>query len=334
MLSELLARRGPLAPTLAVDIAIRVAYSLAAANRTSAQGMLTPGAIQLTIEGRVLVHPMSAADDEAGTRTPYTPPEMIRGDAPGPASDVFAVGVVLVEMLTGRTRPSKATVAALPADLVSILDCALARDPVDRYPDTRSFARILDAWRRSRFDVATANAYPVRAHSPISVGARRGAETAADPGPGTAGPAPSDPPALAHPGRMRRNAPARDPDGAARSRTAVDPSERYPVTPPERLEPAPRGRRRPGRRSVVVDPSERYPVEEEARQDQHPGAAASRDRRRRRAVVALVGIVAAMILLAFLVLDAPPARSGSAAAVADRGRSHGPPATLHAAILR
>ena len=314
MLAELLARRGPLTATLAVDIAIRVAYTLAAANRTSAQGMLTTDTIQLTPDGRVIVHPMTAADDAAEARTPYTPPEMIRGDAPSAASDVFALGAVLVEMLTGRTRPTKATVSGLPADLQAILECALARDPGDRYADSRSFARTLDAWRRNQFDVETARAYPIEAPSPVAAPRQRAPQ--AD----LVRPPPSAD-TLSTEARGGISQP-----GGTWSRTIVDPSERYPVTPDERPDPAPgRGRRRSRRRSIV-DPSERYPVVADTAPDPDRASVPRRDRRTRSAMLALVAIAAAAILLTILVFvvfpdvaaTAPP---GSAATPTLRSRS-------------
>ena len=325
MLAELLARRGPLASTLAVDIAIRAAYSLAAANRTSTQGMLTTDTIQLTPDGRVIVHAMTAADDAVEAPTPYTPPEMIRGDAPSAASDVFALGVILVEMLTGRTRPTKAKVGALPADLQAILECALARDPRDRYADPRAFARTLDAWRRSQFDVDTARAYPIAEPSQVSVGRHRAPE-ASPVRPPSADVSPTVARAgRSQPGGTTRHEASPDRRGSARGRTIVDPSERYPLTPDERLEPVPAPARRRARRRSVVDPSERYPVADTPPDPDRP-AVPRWDRRTRRALLALVGIAAAAILLTILVFVVLPDGSaadaaGSAATPTLRSRS-------------
>jgi hypothetical protein len=253
MLSQLLARRGPLGPTLAVEIAIKIAYLLAAANRTSALGRLKTDAIQLTGDGRVVVHPTTAAPNTEPA-DPYAPPEIARGDTPGPTADVFAVGVVLLEMLTGRTRMTSETLDVVPEDLDPVLQCALAPDPADRYADTRALARVLDAWARARVDVRTARAYPVT--TPLAVGGRRrfGSTGRSDPAPrsGSAAPLRNELPEklASNPSDGVRRTPATD----RTSWRAVDPSERFPSDAAPGLVPNPaddpRGER--GLRTLLV----------------------------------------------------------------------------------
>lgn len=97
----------------------------------------------------------------------YTAPEQARGDAAGPAADLYSVGVLLFEMLTGRVpfdggtlvatwkmhveapRPDPRAVApdrGISDALAAVCMRALAVDPADRYPDAATLAAaILDA---------------------------------------------------------------------------------------------------------------------------------------------------------------------------------------------
>jgi eukaryotic-like serine/threonine-protein kinase len=93
----------------------------------------------------------------------YLSPEQAQGRPVSEASDVYSIGVVLFELLTGKapfdgestvaialkhvneTPPSpRALVPALPAELDAVVLKALAKDPSDRYPDAESFLRDLE----------------------------------------------------------------------------------------------------------------------------------------------------------------------------------------------
>lgn len=99
----------------------------------------------------------------------YAAPERTGGAAPTVASDVFSLGMLLVQMLTGRlpdgTWPQVAG-SVLPAgwlkgDLAAIAAKALAVDPADRYPDV---AALHSDVRRHRAHL------PVRARIPAPWG--------------------------------------------------------------------------------------------------------------------------------------------------------------------
>jgi WD40 repeat protein/serine/threonine protein kinase len=90
----------------------------------------------------------------------YLSPEQIKGESVTAQSDIYAMGIVLYEMLTGK-RPYEATspatlmykhlseqlpdintlVEGLPAELNLVLSRATAKDPTDRYENILDFAR-------------------------------------------------------------------------------------------------------------------------------------------------------------------------------------------------
>ena len=95
----------------------------------------------------------------AGT-VPYMAPELLRGRPADPRSDVWALGVLIYEMVSGR-RPfvggTRYELAAAilgdapapldrqaPADVRRVVVRALAKDPADRYPSAREVAAALD----------------------------------------------------------------------------------------------------------------------------------------------------------------------------------------------
>jgi serine/threonine protein kinase len=97
---------------------------------------------------------------------PYMSPEQVRSQPLGPATDIFALGAVLYEMLLGRRPfvgssdfevlslvrdceypPPKSLRPELPDALDTILQTALAPKPEARFPDCASFAAAIRSYR-------------------------------------------------------------------------------------------------------------------------------------------------------------------------------------------
>jgi eukaryotic-like serine/threonine-protein kinase len=176
-LATVLKERGPLEIDEAVAIGAAVADALDAAHR---HGLIhrdiKPGNILLTSSGRALVTDFGisrAIADAAMTVTGttigsvhYFSPEQAAGEEVGPPSDIYALGIVIYQMLSGR-RPFEGDSAAgvalkrlnepppplstgihpIPAALEAVVMKALARDPAKRYPDAAAFAQALRTWQ-------------------------------------------------------------------------------------------------------------------------------------------------------------------------------------------
>jgi serine/threonine-protein kinase len=171
-LSELLAGGRALDPDRARELVLQAAEALAVAHASGiVHRDVKPGNLMVTPEGIVKVTDFGiarAADGVALTETgqligtpSYLSPEQAEGRTATPASDVYGLGVVLFECLTGR-RPyvadSPVAIALahvrepipdlppdVPTDLADVTRQALAKHPEDRYPDAASFAAALRA---------------------------------------------------------------------------------------------------------------------------------------------------------------------------------------------
>lgn len=176
-LAQRLRECGPYGAADAAALMLQVLQALAAAH---AQGIvhrdLKPANILLTPEGQAKVGDFGLAarmgGDAAGALpagvqgTPgYLSPEAARGQPPQPASDVFAAGLVLAELLTGQpllaaSDPFAAIYRVAHEDVVfapppevavddglrAIVHRALARDVSLRFADASAMAEALAQW--------------------------------------------------------------------------------------------------------------------------------------------------------------------------------------------
>jgi eukaryotic-like serine/threonine-protein kinase len=176
-LRELLDTEGRLAPERASEIASRLASALGFAHdRAVVHRDVKPANVLLPPDGGVKLADMGIArlqSPEALTATlsvrgtaRYISPEQVRGDSVDARADLYSLGCVLFEMLTGRT-PFEGDLAALsyahthtpaprvrsinpavPAALDELVAAMLEKDPARRPPNAEEVERSLaDAMR-------------------------------------------------------------------------------------------------------------------------------------------------------------------------------------------
>ena len=158
-------KQGAVAPAAAVDIALQIAEGLGFAHeRGVVHRDIKPGNIMLLPRGQAKIMDfglarMRAADHKTSTGmvlgTPkYMSPEQVAGSPVDQRSDLFSLGIVLYEMLTGvrlfagadtpqimhnvthaEHEPPTRLNPALPAMLDFVVARALKKDPAVRYQD-------------------------------------------------------------------------------------------------------------------------------------------------------------------------------------------------------
>jgi serine/threonine-protein kinase len=165
----------PPAPDQALLVVSKVCSALEYAHgrktesgRRHVHGLLTPDAVVLLFDGEVRVRGFgiwAAGIREAGGLLAedalYLAPEQLAGEPADPRCDVFSVGVLLFEALTGqppegaddvqalldrsRLRAPTTEGDAIPPPIAEILRRSLAPDPAARYQDMQAMRKAVDA---------------------------------------------------------------------------------------------------------------------------------------------------------------------------------------------
>jgi len=178
-LSTLLRDGRPLDPEAVRDLLGQAGDALAAAHRAGiVHRDVKPANLLVTPDREVKVTDFGiarAASSSAITGTgqvmgtpQYLSPEQARGEQASPASDVYSLGVVAFECLTGHRPFQKDTAVAtalahlhdpvpplpttVPADLAAVVTRALSKDPQERYPDAAAFTAALRGLSEQRTD--------------------------------------------------------------------------------------------------------------------------------------------------------------------------------------
>jgi serine/threonine-protein kinase len=184
-LKTIVREQGAMTPAAAIDTVIEI---LRAARFAHQHGVihrdLKPHNVIVDEEGRVRVTDFGIARAGASDMTQtgsimgtaqYLSPEQAQGHAVSAGSDIYAVGIVLYELLTGRlpfdgetavtialkqvaepaTPPSRLNPAVSPA-LDAVVLRALAKNPAQRFADADEFIAALEAARLSPATGSTA----------------------------------------------------------------------------------------------------------------------------------------------------------------------------------
>jgi beta-lactam-binding protein with PASTA domain/predicted Ser/Thr protein kinase len=189
-LKQVVQEEAPMAPGRAIDLAVQI---LRAARFAHRRGIihrdLKPHNVIVDADGRAKVTDFGIARAGASDMTQtgsimgtaqYLSPEQAQGHAVSAASDLYAVGIVLYEMLTGRVPfdgesavtialkqvsdapvPPSAFNGAVTPELEAVVLRALEKDPEARFPDAETFISALESVRASL--PADAPAIPVAA---------------------------------------------------------------------------------------------------------------------------------------------------------------------------
>lgn len=173
-LKDRVLKRGALPPKTAASVAAQIAEALKAAHsRGVVHRDIKPHNILITEAGDIKVTDFGiarAASSSTMTKTGavmgtahYISPEQAMGESVGPASDLYSLGVLLYEMLTGELpfdadtpigiamqhvngtpNPPREVNPEVPAGLNAVVVKLLQKDPEDRYPSDEALIEDLE----------------------------------------------------------------------------------------------------------------------------------------------------------------------------------------------
>lgn len=242
-LKKIIKMHGALSVERALDLSIQICAGIGFAHRAGlVHADIKPQNILVTKDDNVKITDFGIAQALTETQAydpnerqevvwgspHYFAPEQARGERPTPASDVYAIGIVMFEMLTGRlpfSGPTQHDLAmahirervpmvteinpGVPESLARIVFKVMSKNPSDRYGMADQLGRVLETYRDKGRNVTA----PHPAHRSTPPPPPRTIPSSAQVQPPS--PYPSPPPA----------APQTQPRGYA------DPTQRYSVAP-------------------------------------------------------------------------------------------------------
>lgn len=173
-LEERLSREGPLGAGEAAVIGIELCRALAAVHAAGlVHGDVKASNVMRDAHGRITLMDFGAGSERgdesetlrAAMGTPLTmAPELLRGEAPTPAADIYSLGVLLYRLVSGRYPVAAESITELkekhrraecvplldvrpdlPADWIAVIQKALASVPAERYRSAGAMEAALTA---------------------------------------------------------------------------------------------------------------------------------------------------------------------------------------------